>query len=431
MYPGIVPPVFFLCKGPTPVIHGAMGANGYEDEAALRQRIEAAAKENSRLRGLCADKEFEASQLEKQLRRLERKIAAFDAKPSTSLAKGFLKPASTTTAVPQASPKPRSSGIIIDGLTGKEVDPKTLWEESKESNILLRTPELELMHAMQNPPETNSEPGPAGRRDGKLRAIAWPSPARGACPVAFDSNRYTQLISEGRQAEAEAMIQAEGGPSLAQMQREPLELLRKYPQLDANWSDPRIHGCSLLQWACSMGYEDVARRLLALRADCSHRSAGTSCLAAAMAHSWPGCAGLLLEARADANEVAEPTGKQTLLMWASRIDYVDAEGRGVPSPLVALLLQHRAEVQRRDARGQTALMHARALERVNADLFVLTYGSLVTQLLRDIEDVDAVNAQLERMGYNMGLRLIDEFLAKSGVSSCQDFRETCEVLAKA
>ncbi|CAJ1376084.1 unnamed protein product [Effrenium voratum] len=279
-----------------------MGANGYEDEAALRQRIEAAAKENSRLRGLCADKEFEASQLEKQLRRLERKIAAFDAKPSTSLAKGFLKPASTTTAVPQASPKPRSSGIIIDGLTGKEVDPKTLWEESKESNILLRTPELELMHAMQNPPETNSE---------------------------FDSNRYTQLISEGRQAEAEAMIQAEGGPSLAQMQREPLELLRKYPQLDANWSDPRIHGCSLLQWACSMGYEDVARRLLALRADCSHRSAGTSCLAAAMAHSWPGCAGLLLEARADANEVAEPTGKQTLLMWASRIDYVDASPGGV------------------------------------------------------------------------------------------------------
>ena len=31
--------------------------------------------------------------------------------------------------------------------------------------------------------------------------------------------------------------------------------------------------------------------------------------------------------------------------------------------------------------------------QVNADLFVLTYGSLVTQLLRDIEDVDAVNAQ--------------------------------------
>ena len=35
------------------------------------------------------------------------------------------------------------------------------------------------------------------------------------------------------------------------------------------------------------------------------------------------------------------------------------------------------------------------------------------------------------MGYNIGLRLIDEFLAKSGISACQDFRETCEVIAKA
>lgn len=70
------------------------------------------------------------------------------------------------------------------------------------------------------------------------------------------------------------------------------------------------------------------------------------------------------------------------------------------------------------------------MEKVNADLFVLTYGSLVTQLLRDIEDVDAVNAQLEKMGYNIGLRLIDEFLSKSGINACQDFRDTCEVIAK-
>mmetsp|Transcript_40181 Transcript_40181/g.93385 ORF Transcript_40181/g.93385 Transcript_40181/m.93385 type:complete len:190 (+) Transcript_40181:83-652(+) len=70
------------------------------------------------------------------------------------------------------------------------------------------------------------------------------------------------------------------------------------------------------------------------------------------------------------------------------------------------------------------------MEKVNSDLLALTYGSLVTQLLRDIEDVDAVNVQLEKMGYNIGLRLVDEFLAKSGVSTCQDFRETCEVIAK-
>jgi len=33
-------------------------------------------------------------------------------------------------------------------------------------------------------------------------------------------------------------------------------------------------------------------------------------------------------------------------------------------------------------------------------------------------------------GYNIGIRLIDEFLAKSNVSSCVDFRETAEVIAK-
>merc|ERR1719217_1659679 len=67
---------------------------------------------------------------------------------------------------------------------------------------------------------------------------------------------------------------------------------------------------------------------------------------------------------------------------------------------------------------------------MNSELLVLTYGSLVAQLLRDIEDVDAVNAQLEKMGYNIGLRLVDDFLAKSGVGPCQDFRETAEVIAK-
>lgn len=33
-------------------------------------------------------------------------------------------------------------------------------------------------------------------------------------------------------------------------------------------------------------------------------------------------------------------------------------------------------------------------------------------------------------GYNIGIRLIDEFLSKSGTTSCQDFRETAEVIAK-
>mmetsp|Transcript_21902 Transcript_21902/g.30466 ORF Transcript_21902/g.30466 Transcript_21902/m.30466 type:complete len:188 (+) Transcript_21902:157-720(+) len=71
------------------------------------------------------------------------------------------------------------------------------------------------------------------------------------------------------------------------------------------------------------------------------------------------------------------------------------------------------------------------VEKINAELFTLTYGSIVRQLLIDYEDnVESVNVQLEKMGYNIGVRLIDEFLAKSSCSRCNDFRETADVIAK-
>lgn len=70
------------------------------------------------------------------------------------------------------------------------------------------------------------------------------------------------------------------------------------------------------------------------------------------------------------------------------------------------------------------------IEHVNAELFTLTYGAIVRQLLTDLEEVDEVNKQLDQMGYNIGIRLIDEFLAKSNVSRCVDFRETADVIAK-
>ena len=35
-----------------------------------------------------------------------------------------------------------------------------------------------------------------------------------------------------------------------------------------------------------------------------------------------------------------------------------------------------------------------------------------------------------RRGYNIGTRLVDEFLAKSNVSRCVDFKETADVIAK-
>ncbi|KAM7504129.1 hypothetical protein LguiB_003033 [Lonicera macranthoides] len=70
------------------------------------------------------------------------------------------------------------------------------------------------------------------------------------------------------------------------------------------------------------------------------------------------------------------------------------------------------------------------IERVNAELFTLTYGAIVRQLLTDLEEVEEVNKQLDQMGYNIGIRLIDEFLAKSYISRCVDFKETAEVIAK-
>lgn len=33
-------------------------------------------------------------------------------------------------------------------------------------------------------------------------------------------------------------------------------------------------------------------------------------------------------------------------------------------------------------------------------------------------------------GYNIGIRLIEDFLARSNVGRCQDFKETGEIIAK-
>ena len=52
------------------------------------------------------------------------------------------------------------------------------------------------------------------------------------------------------------------------------------------------------------------------------------------------------------------------------------------------------------------------------------------QLIQDYEDYAEVNKQLEKMGYNIGTRLIEEFLAKSSLGRCGDFKDVGEVIAK-
>ena len=51
--------------------------------------------------------------------------------------------------------------------------------------------------------------------------------------------------------------------------------------------------------------------------------------------------------------------------------------------------------------------------KVSSELLTLTYGAFVHKLIKDTENAEEVNAILDRMGYNIGCRLIDEFFAKS------------------
>ena len=61
----------------------------------------------------------------------------------------------------------------------------------------------------------------------------------------------------------------------------------------------------------------------------------------------------------------------------------------------------------------------------------LTYGTIVAQLCTDYDgDYMEVNKQLDKMGYNIGVRLIEDFLAKSGSGRCASFRETAETISK-
>jgi hypothetical protein len=65
----------------------------------------------------------------------------------------------------------------------------------------------------------------------------------------------------------------------------------------------------------------------------------------------------------------------------------------------------------------------------NAELFALTYGALVAQMVKDYENVEEVNKQLERMGYNIGVRLIEDFCARQNLTTrCLDLRDTAEKL---
>ena len=71
------------------------------------------------------------------------------------------------------------------------------------------------------------------------------------------------------------------------------------------------------------------------------------------------------------------------------------------------------------------------VDKVNAELVTLTYGTIVAQLCKDFDsDYVEVNRQLDKMGYNIGLRLIEDYFAKSGAGACSNFKDTAEAISK-
>lgn len=72
------------------------------------------------------------------------------------------------------------------------------------------------------------------------------------------------------------------------------------------------------------------------------------------------------------------------------------------------------------------------MEKVNAELVAITYGAIVSQMVNEGSDIAVLTEKLDKLGYNMGIRMVDEFLAKqtSSSSMCSSFKESVDVLAK-
>ncbi|AMD19146.1 HBR245Wp [Eremothecium sinecaudum] len=69
--------------------------------------------------------------------------------------------------------------------------------------------------------------------------------------------------------------------------------------------------------------------------------------------------------------------------------------------------------------------------KVNAELFTLTYGSIVSQLTNDYQrDYAKINNQLYAMGISIGTRLIEDFVARTALPRCENMVQTSEVISK-
>lgn len=52
-------------------------------------------------------------------------------------------------------------------------------------------------------------------------------------------------------------------------------------------------------------------------------------------------------------------------------------------------------------------------------------------MIKDLDSTEDVSKQLERLGYNMGVRLIEDFLAKTSTGRCSDLKDTADKIQTA
>ncbi|KAA0171225.1 hypothetical protein FNF27_06344 [Cafeteria roenbergensis] len=69
-------------------------------------------------------------------------------------------------------------------------------------------------------------------------------------------------------------------------------------------------------------------------------------------------------------------------------------------------------------------------DTVSLDLFVMTYGAIVSQMMSSFEDPARVNTELAKLGDTIGSRIADDFLSKAEGVRCRSFREAMTVIAK-
>eukprot|EP00768_Dysnectes_brevis_P003546 gnl/Dysnectes_brevis/2526_a3033_1694.p1 GENE.gnl/Dysnectes_brevis/2526_a3033_1694~~gnl/Dysnectes_brevis/2526_a3033_1694.p1 ORF type:complete len:172 (-),score=37.11 gnl/Dysnectes_brevis/2526_a3033_1694:42-557(-) len=71
-------------------------------------------------------------------------------------------------------------------------------------------------------------------------------------------------------------------------------------------------------------------------------------------------------------------------------------------------------------------------QTINSEFFILTYGAIVSHLLEELKTDEKVNKQLDIMGFNIGTRLVDEYLARSSSrGSCREFKDTAPAVVDA